>query len=219
MDWGLSDQVSFCWVDERPVFLDLGADRYYCLSGAAERAFRMLANGDPPPRPELDALERSRLVRRGALAPIVPAQAPPPKASLVDAAGGRVRTGPLAVAEVAFRLTRARRRVTRSPLYNLIGALRARKAALARRAAPDAALRPRLAAAFNAARRMAPQALACLPDALALLEYMGARGLAADLVFGVRLDPFTAHCWVQDKGEVLNDGLDAVLTYSPILVV
>jgi len=44
------------------------------------------------------------------------------------------------------------------------------------------------------------------------------RGLAADLVVGVRLNPFAAHSWVQAGSHVLNDRMDSVRTYTPVLV-
>jgi hypothetical protein len=38
-------------------------------------------------------------------------------------------------------------------------------------------------------------------------------------VFGVREAPFTAHCWVQDGAVVLNDHLENVDLYTPIMTV
>jgi len=38
-------------------------------------------------------------------------------------------------------------------------------------------------------------------------------------VIGIRPDPFLAHCWVQHKGLVLNDDIDNVRTFTPILVI
>jgi hypothetical protein len=219
MDWSLREQVSFCWFGERPVFLDLGADRYYCLSTAAEEAFRKLARGAAPPAAGLDALERTGLVVRRGATPVEPVRTRAPQASLVDAPPDRMPAGPIVLVEVALRLARARRRVARTSLRDLIARLHARKAFLSEGDASGDGRRRWLAAGFNAARRGVPYAVACLPDALALLDFIAARGLPADLVFGVRLDPFSAHCWVQADGEVLNDGLGAVAAYSPILVV
>jgi len=38
-------------------------------------------------------------------------------------------------------------------------------------------------------------------------------------VFGVKLNPFSAHCWVQAGDIVLNDAIDHVTIHTPILVV
>jgi hypothetical protein len=60
---------------------------------------------------------------------------------------------------------------------------------------------------------------ACLLDSLTLLHFLSADGICPDWVFGVKTEPFDAHCWVQ-QGEVLfNDVPDRVRQYSPILVV
>jgi hypothetical protein len=58
-----------------------------------------------------------------------------------------------------------------------------------------------------------------LLDSLALLAFLRQRGLYADLVFGVIRQPFAAHCWVQARGVVLNDRLDRVAEFTPILVI
>ncbi|MDR3511065.1 MAG: lasso peptide biosynthesis B2 protein [Caulobacteraceae bacterium] len=218
MPWSLREQVSFCWVGDRPVFLDMRADRYYCLRAAAEHAFRALAGGGVPPANDMEALTRTGVVEPQGAAPIEPTRAPQPESSLVDAPGDRARFGPAVVVEVAFRLARARGQVVRTPFSALIARVRSRNARLRAVGAGDRSLR-RLALDFSAARRICPHAIACLPDALAMLDFLGARGFAADLVFGVRLNPFTAHCWVQAGAEVLNDGLGAVTCFTPILVV
>jgi hypothetical protein len=38
-------------------------------------------------------------------------------------------------------------------------------------------------------------------------------------VFGVQSRPFAAHCWLQLGGVVLNDTVDHVKRYTPIMVV
>jgi hypothetical protein len=76
-----------------------------------------------------------------------------------------------------------------------------------------------LAAAFNQARRSVPLAPRCLMDALALLDFLGSRQAFPGLVFGVRLNPFGAHCWVQSGDTVLNDRVDHTGLHTPILAV
>ena len=60
---------------------------------------------------------------------------------------------------------------------------------------------------------------ACLLDSLTLLHFLGAEGIHPEWVFGVKTEPFDAHCWVQHGEVVLNDVPDRVRQYSPILVV
>ncbi len=72
---------------------------------------------------------------------------------------------------------------------------------------------------FESARRWTPIKPVCLLDSLSLLAFLHQRGLTADLVFGVIRQPFAAHCWVQAHDVVLNDRLDRVAEFTPILVV
>ncbi|RYM07421.1 lasso peptide biosynthesis B2 protein [Sphingobium cupriresistens] len=39
-----------------------------------------------------------------------------------------------------------------------------------------------------------------------------------DVVLGVQLGPFSAHCWVQHEDRLVNDRVDMVRTFTPILV-
>ena len=217
MAWSLREQVSFCWVGERPVFLDAQADRYYCLHPAAEQAFRALAHGGVPLTIDTEVLARTGLVEPRGAAPIEPTRAPQPESSLVDAPGDRARLWPVAVVEVALRLARARGQVVRTPFSALIARIRSRNAHLRTRCADDRSLR-RLALDFGAARQMPLKRSPACPMRWPC-STSSARGLAADLVFGVRLDPFAAHCWVQADCEVLSDGTGAVTSFTPILVV
>jgi hypothetical protein len=56
-------------------------------------------------------------------------------------------------------------------------------------------------------------------DSLALVEFLAQWHIFPDWVFGVRVDPFEAHCWVQAVEVVLSDTLSfASRWYSPIMV-
>jgi len=60
---------------------------------------------------------------------------------------------------------------------------------------------------------------ACLVEALALSEFLAGYGVFPSWVFGVQARPFAAHCWLQLDGIVLNDTVDHVKRYTPIMVV
>jgi hypothetical protein len=60
---------------------------------------------------------------------------------------------------------------------------------------------------------------ACLFDALSLHEFLSAYGVYARWVFGVQARPFAAHCWLQLDGVVLNDTVQHVRRYTPIMIV
>jgi len=56
----------------------------------------------------------------------------------------------------------------------------------------------------------------CLVRSALLMRFLRRRGLRADWVFGVRLFPFMAHCWVQVDDLCLNDDVERLTAYSPI---
>ncbi len=60
---------------------------------------------------------------------------------------------------------------------------------------------------------------ACLFDALALSEFLAGYGMLPRWVFAVQARPFAAHCWLQHGGIVLNDTVEHVKRYTPIMVV
>lgn len=101
------------------------------------------------------------------------------------------------------------------PFAVLVATARARRGA---RAEPSAQVERR-ALAFQALLPWSPIQGACLFQAFLLLDYLGRVGLSADWVFGVRTWPFSAHCWLQSGDLVLNDSVERVSGYRPILVV
>ncbi len=64
-----------------------------------------------------------------------------------------------------------------------------------------------------------PSQGACLYRASFLRRFLAASGLTADWVFGVTTWPFSAHCWLQAGDLLLDDDLDRVATYTPLMVV
>nr|WP_242069275.1 lasso peptide biosynthesis B2 protein [Paenibacillus dendritiformis] len=77
----------------------------------------------------------------------------------------------------------------------------------------------RAAHGFRLARRYVPIEPLCLLDSLALLKFLAKRGLHADLIFGVTSDPFSAHCWLQSGGLVLNDTVGNANSHTPMRVI
>ncbi|HEY2707198.1 MAG TPA: lasso peptide biosynthesis B2 protein [Caulobacteraceae bacterium] len=59
----------------------------------------------------------------------------------------------------------------------------------------------------------------CLFRAFVLLAYLRLEGRDATWVFGVRTYPFQAHCWLQVGDVVLNDAVERICAYTPILAV
>ena len=74
-----------------------------------------------------------------------------------------------------------------------------------------------LTTAFLKYRPLFPRDYRCLFDSLALVRFLSRYDLYPDWVFGVQEDPFSAHCWVQAGAVILNDRLDNVAGYTPIM--
>jgi len=108
------------------------------------------------------------------------------------------------------------------PIQSIVEAVRDRKARRAARGARQADP-ARLRSLVTAFVRLRPLFYtlqsACLLDSLTLLHFLAGEGFHPDWVFGVKTEPFDAHCWVQEGEVLLNDAPDRVRQYSPILVV
>ena len=83
---------------------------------------------------------------------------------------------------------------------------------------PDLRAQARLVSAAWRSRRLWSDENQCLPRSIALASALRQEGGSAKLVIGVTLQPFAAHAWVQDGTTVLNDTIDHVTLFKPILV-
>lgn len=59
----------------------------------------------------------------------------------------------------------------------------------------------------------------CLSRSLALAHALIDRQVRPELVIGVRLNPFGAHCWVQHGQRLLNESPDQARLFTPILAI
>jgi hypothetical protein len=57
----------------------------------------------------------------------------------------------------------------------------------------------------------------CLLDSLTLAEFLASYGIRATCIFGVRANPFEAHCWLQIGSHVVNETPEMAQRYAPIL--
>ncbi|QPI72228.1 lasso peptide biosynthesis B2 protein [Sphingobium sp. Cam5-1] len=220
MGFSLRDGISFCRVGDRTIFLDILADRYFCLSQAAERSFMDLVESGAQQEDE----HLRGLVARGLLIPSSSSAAPHP--------GGPVRVPQASMLDLSLPppgftgtisalscLAAARLRLKMAGFGRTLSWLSARKARLPRsRAIPDGQA-DRIAAGFASAARFSSQFDNCLAHSIAMASHMIAKGLLPQVVLGVQLGPFSAHCWVQYGDRLVNDRFDMVRTFTPILVI
>ncbi len=208
--------VTYCEVGDRLVFLDAEADRYFCLHPQAEAEFRAIAGSPLDPETQSCRLAAAGLFTGGPeTPPAACAAAPTIGRSLLDRPPDLAGTTETLAA--AAHLQAARLRFN---LQGFAGAL-ASLAGTKRRSTARPASADELASAlagFVAAERMLSVRDRCLSHSWAIARRLLVRGIDANLVLGVRLGPFAAHCWVQHADWVVNDRLDIVRTFTPILV-
>lgn len=107
------------------------------------------------------------------------------------------------------------------PLSWIVSRVHKRKARLRPTSAPfDARRAHRLMTAYWILRpNFFESKDACLRDSLTFVEFFAFYGMYPTLVFGVKMQPFVAHAWVQEDTMVLNDYIPHVTQFAPILVV
>lgn len=217
----LRDNLYHCRSGGRSIFLDADANRYFCLPGPIEQAFAEYIEGNSRAgHPELD-----RLVVRGLL---VPDQMAETIAAAITAPipMSEIGTWPPA-APSAFQVVRAVAYQIAAELSLRCTSFAAIKFKMAGRSArvqarsrqlPNEEI-AKIAAAFERTNLVLASADRCLVRSLALMSMMLARGIAPSLIFGVRTNPFSAHCWVQFRDVVLNDTAEHARLFVPILVI
>jgi hypothetical protein len=213
----LRSGLSCCVIDGKALFLDVVADRYFQLAPAANQAVLSLLTGTWPQQSQLADLHAMGIIdgcsEGGKLAAVD--SAPPRKQATA------VSEGHFSLPDVAQALWRQRRVEMRLSRQSLEIVLSSVASAKSRISAIEAGLEAerRILRAFEYAKILRSGADRCLPRSIALSLCLSKAGIAADLIFGVRLGPFIAHCWVQRGGAVLNDTVEGVARFTPILVV
>jgi hypothetical protein len=212
--------ISFCRVGDRLIFLDIVADRYFCLSADAESSFVQLTAQPDKPAPDGVAhfVARGLLIERPDGDAPAPCIAPDnPQGSLLD--GPLPSVGLLPMMTALHAIGVARLRVKALGLNAVLTSIERRKRRMSGVPADALADITRTVAAFERASRIATALDDCLHRSVAVTTRLLSQGLRPDLVLGVRLGPFNAHCWVQYKDQLVNDRLDMVRMFTPILVV
>ena len=222
MGFALRAGISFCEVSERLLFLDTVADRYFCLPPNAEHGFRQIVAGTV-----LDDTDRDHLagmLRSGTLVETVEHRTPAPfrssrhaSLSLLDASDPPAST--ISVAHARLHLLAARFSLRHRPLHAILRGIDLAKTPWPRSGDVDPEALQAAASAFERTTRFMRSHDQCLSRSIAMARYLAARNLPADLMIGVRLRPFAAHCWVQSGRWLVNDQIDTIRTYTPILAV
>ena len=207
----LADPVHAVAIADDVVFLDTASDAYLCL---VEASATMTLRCDGAVDIDDPATART-LLEAGLLRAVAPRKPIPEKPSLDLELGRRsprrrellALAGACVSTATAFRLKSFRR---------LLADARKRKrgaASVDLEAVLDAS------AVFARMRPWSPVGGACLMRSHLQLKYLHGLGLDADWVIGVRTWPFMAHCWLQAGPVALDDDVERLVPYTPILVV
>lgn len=215
-NYSFAPGVSGCIADGRLVVLSTREDRYLMFPSPLEACMFRLLRGEPETaedRVMRDRLCRDELVlQRVEGSHLVLCDFPEPTDSLID--GGWRHPGAAAIASAALRVLKA---MTVLRLHGMKPALD-RLAARHPAAVADARRASRVAASFAELRLVLRSLDRCLPLSIALTRASRHFDPDVRLVLGVQCNPFAAHAWVQRRSTVLNDRLDPVRAFTPILV-
>lgn len=199
------NELAWCEIDEQLVFLDIAKDRYFQLAYELDRETlaHIQQSGisewhQPSWLPRPFELERARRTSDANV------------------------NGPFNLADVARAIWAQRRieqRLARKGFASMLGDLC--KTLNVRIATSDVSsdAANRMISAFNHSQLIRTAADRCLPRSIALALCLAARGVRSQVIIGVKIAPFGAHCWVQAGDLVLNESVEEVLRYQPIIAI
>lgn len=229
----LSSNVFACPTKHHWVFLDVDRDAYVCVERDQFDALGPSLNGwflyagrpaEHDPSIQEAAQLRNDLVARGLLTadgtkPVCPVPYEPVRRDLTSSFDRRSVASSLAHLPAFWAAARRADRMlsgtTKQSLKSIVARLRNRASSPTH---PQAKLLS-LVSAFASLRHLYPKPYLCLFESLALVEFFWSHSIRVSWVFGVKTDPFYAHCWVQDADVLLNDSAGNVALYAPIMVV
>ena len=236
----LSKHSFFCLADNQYVFLDLRNDAYLCLDGrhtddlgkllGVHQAIDIRTPGSGPHdgKGTSESAAVQVLIRKGILVqsenqgkPPVPERTIMPLTSTMDKVDGhRTRIGAKHVWHFLSSASIASLELRSGSIERNVQKIAERKAAQTMNSTElysDAI--GDLFQIFQTLRPIYPRRYLCLFDSLALLHFLARYRQFPRWVYGVKLKPFRAHCWVQAGDVVVNDIVDNVRGYTPIMSV
>lgn len=214
----LSNYIAYCEVGRTLVLLDIRRDRYVQLPARLAFALGQINAGLGVSGQDDDAIRK--LAALGYCTPAQTASSPRSAIrvpatdcqALIRAEG---RRPPALIVEALGWLLLARIIVAILPFRWLARTLTATERVedgIENEQVPSEAIR-----AFVYARRFFSTRGRCLPESIALHLLLHRHGYSASLVFGVKLNPFEAHCWVQNHDRILADTIERISPFTPIL--
>ena len=236
----LTPNTFLCLHGDYCVFLDLRQDEYFCLPRMATSGFGDFVSGWPllsgtgaKDQSAQDADIEARLQELEAAGLLTtccndgkeaaPVSVQRPERSLHDEQGDASGKKPLRPGDVAGFLTacgRAAFRLRWRSIEDIVRAVERRKMKHGEKGKKAGLpIVAEITSRFDRLRPWFPRKYLCLFDSLALIEFLARHNEFPTWVFGVQTEPFRAHCWVQQGEAVLNDRLDRVRSFTPIMAI
>lgn len=225
----LLDHIHFCSLGRILVFMDTHTDRYFSLPEAASSAFAELR--EPLPGAGLSPEARSlaaRLEKAGVLSQDSRKGRLPIEASNVTFNGSLLDQPQDAFAhanagDVILFFASVTALLPLNRKHDFLRALLPRLSRWKAKAAPSGEQHPRALEQAQKFWRLAPLFIssrdACLYRSALLVRYLSLQNIPSQLHIGARTAPFSAHCWVSTNGFVLNEHLETVNEFRPILTI
>lgn len=222
MYYRLRHGLAFCLIGDTVIFLDATAGRYFGASQQTQISFSRLIS-DSGRLPDEGDRNLSALISRGYLveSPLPVEFDIPPVQDLADNIGTRTfPSTPISlVALVVLWQLLIKVRLQTSSLDRLLDALSRRRLNQAPAKFDKRLHALRVSAAFRKAAIFLGATDRCLVQSLAMFAVLKRHGVPCRFAIGVRTRPFKAHSWVEFDTLVLNDDIENVLRFNPILVV
>lgn len=234
----LAPNVYFCWVDDGGVFLDLGKNKY---SGIALPEARVLSTWIPElsggefeiqseqsdPQAISDDLAQAFIGAGFLTTSVVPRRSvAPPKlrctesfsSAPYDVSNGPIRSAHIYHFAVAYLYVAVQLKLRR--LRQIVHSFQNSKAVALPGQEPSAS---ELLSLLTIYRQLRPWFFTayeqCLLNSLVLAEFLHRFNVRPDFIIGVTTKPFFAHAWVQKGNVVLDDTVEMVSYFTPILTV
>lgn len=233
MRYYLSQNIHICVVDDQIVVLDLVRDKYLSLDKDASSLLRpyvgllssrggVLNSGEEAPLDEvLSRLSASAILCTAHIPPAATGTHQPfvrPHDAITPRPPFREHVRAHHAARYIASVVSAKSALRMRPLHRVVLSERRKNAARASsRGMFDSARVARLCSVYSRLRVIATGPRQCLFDSLALKLFLAKYGVYPDWIFGVRLNPFAAHCWLQHGNTLVNDSLDSVRQFTPIM--
>ncbi len=231
----LKQDAYACLADDHLIFSDLRSDKYRCLNRTNTQLFlRLLPDfqaGTPAivDQARVDDAQTQRIVRaltdKGLIAngatvgrEFAPIRIPFPTYSLLSSGAG-----PLLTLQFGHRAAflqaslKASCKLRLQSLRQTVRGVQHRAGQLRRSNSNDREVICTLVTIFHHLRPYYAREYLCRFDSLALVEFLAHYHQSPRWIFGVKGEPFSAHCWVQDEECLLNDSLDYIRQFTPIM--